>query len=240
MHQAPKFDIYGFSKPGKTIEHDPSVLSKTVKIPDNWKGPNPGKTRTKLIQNHREEFIPHPSYDIDGDGVVGGRDLVIAKIFDKDRDGILNAQEKQNAIQALSNGFEGNFLWGVENSGPNRSYRVLQKRGKICDADDFSQVVETYPSLVKETPQPFHKTVTDLKNFRRMKDKEKLEKDKQAWDQKNPSSVTRSYIPSEFMVPSPKHTSINQIKAEIKREVRRKAGLKEESDFGKLNYIVTH
>lgn len=51
---------------------------------------------------------------MDGDGYVGGRDLVIAKHFDKDGDGILNEVEKANAIKALEEGFENNFIWGVE------------------------------------------------------------------------------------------------------------------------------
>lgn len=133
-HRSPKFDIYGLPKNDKVSmvqDYNNGINSKDVRIPDNWKGPNPGKTRTKLIQDHRAEFIPHPSYDIDGDGIVGGRDLVIAKVFDKDRDGVLNAQEKKNAVEALKNGFEQKFVWGVETSGPNRSYRILQKRGQV-------------------------------------------------------------------------------------------------------------
>jgi hypothetical protein len=31
--------------------------------------------------------LPHISYDLDGDGIVGGRDLVIAKLFDKNKKG---------------------------------------------------------------------------------------------------------------------------------------------------------
>ena len=31
------------------------------------------------------------SFDLDGDGVVGNRDLVLSKMFDKDGDGKLNA-----------------------------------------------------------------------------------------------------------------------------------------------------
>ena len=122
-------------------------MNTDVKIPDSWKGPNPGKTRTLLKHEHRSEFIPHPSYDIDGDGIVGGKDLAIAKIFDKDKDGILNEKERANAMKALNSGFEKQFLWGVEASGPNRSYRVLQKRGKICDSDDFAGVKDTYPEF---------------------------------------------------------------------------------------------
>lgn len=53
--------------------------------------------------------MPHISYDLDGrlpfsflgDGIVGGRDLVLSKIFDKDKDGRLNTEERQHAEKAL-------------------------------------------------------------------------------------------------------------------------------------------
>ena len=35
-------------------------------------------------------MLPDISYDLDGDGVVGNRDFVISKIYDKDKDGKLN------------------------------------------------------------------------------------------------------------------------------------------------------
>ena len=70
------------------------LLSGDIKIPANWDGPNPGKTATKLNSDRRAEFIPHPSYDLDYDGIVGGKELLIAKIFDKDKDGILNEKRK--------------------------------------------------------------------------------------------------------------------------------------------------
>jgi hypothetical protein len=59
-------------------------------------------------------MMPHISYDLDGDGIVGGRDLVISKLFDKDLDGRLNTAEKQNAMNALNEGIESKFVWGVE------------------------------------------------------------------------------------------------------------------------------
>lgn len=61
------------------------------------------KTKTKLGENRRNERIPHISYDLDGDGYVGGKDYVVAKQFDKDGDGKLNAEERKNAIEALKN-----------------------------------------------------------------------------------------------------------------------------------------
>ena len=47
------------------------------------------KTRSIILMQRKTEQIPHMSYDLDGDGIVGGRDLVIAKIFDKNRNGKL-------------------------------------------------------------------------------------------------------------------------------------------------------
>ncbi len=53
--------------------------------------PNSGKkTRTELLEARRKERSPDISFDLDGDGFVGGRDYVISKIFDKDGDGKLN------------------------------------------------------------------------------------------------------------------------------------------------------
>ena len=63
----------------------------------------------------KKDLIPHISYDLDGDGIVGAKDLVIASHFDKDKDGKLNSVERDNALKALrDNSFERNFLWGIE------------------------------------------------------------------------------------------------------------------------------
>ena len=32
------------------------------------------------------------------------------------------------------------FVWGIEVSYPNRNFRIMQKRGKIVDNDDFSPI----------------------------------------------------------------------------------------------------
>lgn len=45
--------------------------------------------------------MPDKSYDLDGDGFVGNRDYVIAKNFDKDQNGKLNASERLAAMTAV-------------------------------------------------------------------------------------------------------------------------------------------
>ena len=67
-------------KPG---DDGSNVLTKEVRIPEWWSKPGlkdeERATRTKLTENRRLEKVPHISYDLDGDGFVGGRDYVIAK-----------------------------------------------------------------------------------------------------------------------------------------------------------------
>jgi hypothetical protein len=57
--------------------------------------------------------------------MVGGQDLVIAKLFDKDGDGRLNTCERAAAEAAIRNNFTDNFVWGVEQAGPNRPFRLM-------------------------------------------------------------------------------------------------------------------
>jgi Ca2+-binding EF-hand superfamily protein len=71
-------------------------------------------TKVKLLQKRKAESIPHITFDLDGDGYVGGRDLVMAKHFDKDGDGKLNEIERENAMKALAEGYEDKFVWGIE------------------------------------------------------------------------------------------------------------------------------
>lgn len=41
------------------------------------------QTRTQLLERRRKDIIPDISYDLDGDGYVGGRDYVVARRFDE-------------------------------------------------------------------------------------------------------------------------------------------------------------
>jgi hypothetical protein len=51
-------------------------------------------TLTKLKEFRRKEILPDISYDLDGDGFVGGRDYVIARRFDKGFKNYLTVDEK--------------------------------------------------------------------------------------------------------------------------------------------------
>ena len=69
---------------------------------------------SELKNNRKMDSLYDLSYDLDGDGVVGNRDLVISKLFDKDKDGKLNASERRNAEEAIRNGIDDKMVWGLE------------------------------------------------------------------------------------------------------------------------------
>lgn len=72
-------------------------------------------TRTKLLEQRKKQRKAHPSFDIDGDGVVSSLDLFIALKFDKDKDGKLNEGERTECMKALmKNKFEDKFLFGLD------------------------------------------------------------------------------------------------------------------------------
>jgi hypothetical protein len=106
MHQPPRIDTLGFNVAKKTkLGDDGSNIlkdTKNTRIPSWWGGDNSPsnsptnvnsgkKTRTELLEARKKEWMPDLSYDLDGDGFVGGRDYVISKVFDVDKDGKLNA-----------------------------------------------------------------------------------------------------------------------------------------------------
>lgn len=52
------------------------------------------KTRTKLLESRKKEILPDVSYDLDGDGFVGGRDYVVARRFDEGFKNYLTNEER--------------------------------------------------------------------------------------------------------------------------------------------------
>ena len=62
-------------------------------------------TYTKLKDFRKAEQLPDVSYDLDGDGFVGGRDYVVARRFDEGFKNYLTDSEKkkvQDALKAVS------------------------------------------------------------------------------------------------------------------------------------------
>ena len=87
-------------------------------MPDWWSKVsenNEKKTRSGLLMQRKTEQMPHISYDLDGDGIVGGRDLVIGKLFDTENKGSLTIKQREAAFKAIKeDNLEHNFVWGIE------------------------------------------------------------------------------------------------------------------------------
>jgi hypothetical protein len=82
-------------------------------------------TNTILKEYRKRESIPDISYDLDGDGFVGGKDYVIARRFDNGQKNFLTDEEKTKAKEALQEGYEKEFVWNIEASGALRPYRIM-------------------------------------------------------------------------------------------------------------------
>ena len=87
----------------------------------------------ELEQLRKVQIMPDETYDLNNDGTISGMEYVIARKFDHNADGKLDKDERKKAIEALHNGFENQFVWGLEKYGKLRGRRIIQLRGKIID-----------------------------------------------------------------------------------------------------------
>jgi hypothetical protein len=64
---------------------------------------------------------PDISFDITGDGCVSSKELLIGLRFDLDRDGKLNEKERAAMMEALRQGVENEFTFGLDAAAANHS-----------------------------------------------------------------------------------------------------------------------
>jgi hypothetical protein len=233
-HVPPKYDIYGYLKPIDKRREDMSILSNkdNIKIPWCEKNSNVSgaMTRTELIAKRKKEKIPDISYDLDQDGYVGGRDYVIAKRYDVDNDGKLNEQEKKAAYEGIKNKIEENYVWNIDKLGGVRPLRLLQKRGKFIDAEDFLPVTDTYPKHPITEIIPHCATFTELKKMRKQENIKNINDKMVEWEKTHPTRFYSGQLEgdSNKSKKPPKFTSVTQIKEEKDRNNRIKCGLNPE------------
>ena len=256
-HIPPSYDLYGHEIPVNRNKIKYNILSEKENLKTPWDSTNPltqstPMTRTKLLQLRKKENIPDISYDLDGDGYVGGRDYVLSKRFDLDGDGKLNDTEKKNALEAIKNGVEREYVWNLENQGGKRAFRILQKRGKIIDAENFIPLQESYPKhpISFRDPKNGIHTLNELKEYRKNKTKEEINEKVKKFQKENAPSNNKLLNENNFYFSAkkekPLYSSINDIKDKLHKEARKKVGLNEnESDLKNpdlaptLNYIYS-
>ena len=231
-HIPPSYDIYGHQIPTNQNKNKYNILAEKEKIKIPWETNQLYKstpmTRTKLLERRKKEKIPDISYDLDGDGYVGGRDYVLAKRYDVDGDGKLNEIEKKNALEGIKNGVEREYVWNLENQGGKRAFRILQKRGKIIDAEDFIPLQESYPKhpISFKEPKNGIKTLTELKEYRTKKTKEEINEKMTEFEKSHPYKIVEESYHIQNKT-KPLYSSINEIREKAHRDARIKAGLSE-------------
>ena len=231
-HIPPKYDIYGYLKPYEKRREDMAILEEkqNIKIPWSLKNTNQSgaTTRSELIQMRRKERIPDPSYDLDKDGYVGNVDLVLSKRFDLDKDGKLNEKEKKAAYEGISKGVENEYIWNVDNQGGLRDFRLLQKRGKFIDAEDFWPIRETYPEHPLSKIKPHCATFTELKKLRREENTEHINKKLADYEERNPAKLifaSNNDCKENRNQKKPLYNSMHEIKDDLNKKARIKCGL---------------
>ena len=249
-HIPPSYDLYGHEIPINRNQVKYNILANKENLKTPWDRNDLTKstpmTRTKLLELRKKENIPDISYDLDGDGYVGGRDYVLGKRFDIDGDGKLNDIEKKNALEAIKNGVEREYVWNLENRGGKS--RILQKRGKIIDGENFLPLQESYPKhpMSFKVPKNGIYTLNELKQYRKEKNKQEINENIQRYQTENNNKPynkifsQEKYLINQTNKEKPLISSMNDIKNKLHREARKRVGLNEcEIDLKNINNAPT-
>ena len=258
-HIPPKYDLAGYLKPEYKRKCQLELLNdKNESIPKEWihrTNSSGVATRSELINKRKRERLPDASYDLDGDGVVGGRDMVLAKLYDKDKDGKLNEMERREALDGIARGVEGNFIWNVTSSLNDKHRRVksannvskaikqpltkmnsnvqpfrhfIQVRGKVIEAENFQPIIDTYPQHPLSKHVPSVSTLNELKHKRKEATLSSIAQAIDAWERQHPSSF-KEQLPLYETRNSHKdkrlHSSRSEIKLQYHKEARMRCGL---------------
>lgn len=189
---APAYNLWGqqhHRNPQKSLHrsHDDEEMRK-----DNPFKPErtpPYKSRTELQLTRKAHKIPDRSYDFDGDGHVGQRDVFIGKHFDQDHEDRLHPHEQARAVSEINSGFMDRFHGGHDRAGVMRAFPTFQKRGMVLTSDNQDQLGSVYPPHWNANKAPPHTTLTELQLDRKAEKKNHHGRMKENWDLQNPALV---------------------------------------------------
>ncbi len=134
---------------------------------------------------------------------MGTHDYFLSKRFDADRDGRLNTKERRTVLSALRSGYEDRFRWNLEAAGPHLGSRLIQVRGRIVEAEDFSTVRNTYPMHPLAGHTPHVSSLSDLRVKRKEGNVEDMRRGREKWEKSHPVTMPVQFVQSEFLVPNP-------------------------------------
>lgn len=217
IHRSPRFDLNGLPKRPFTVS------DSTCEIPRNWLGSSDTKTRTLLLEKRKKAMIPDITYDVDGDGFVGHTDMAIAKIFDKNRDGVLDEKEIHNMRKAIDEGAMDHYIWGLDQGGSSEHPRLIQHKGKFITEGNY---VKTLP--LADLNKPMGRTSSQVKLEATKELRAKAECFSEKYFEKHPLKI--NYVPPIIYEHVAEFQSISEKKKELKKIARDKIGLTEPTD----------
>lgn len=210
-YKSPRFDINGHPARPYTVANNQNVIP-----PRHWAATANVKTRSEMMEIRKKEFLPSMTYDIDGDGYVGHRDFALAKIFDRNNDGILDNEEREDMQKAVGEGAMKKYVWGLDELGANKHPRLVQKKGKLLVEGGYND--NSTPLASNTMP----KTLTILKTQAKEEARVQAETQINEWIQTHPTKL--DYVPYRIYS-EPKFKTISEKKNFLKKAARDKIGL---------------
>jgi hypothetical protein len=196
-----------------------------------------------MQEERRLERIPDLTYDLDHDGKVGGQDMVVAHLFDFDKNGRLEPEERKAAETALAavrciQGIASKFTWGLDSAPRQLTQRLRQVRGITIDGDDSSALQSTYPRFpVQETGRP--STFSELQK-RRSEDKLRSLRDiKQRKDKTNPFVEPSPPVPLSTSTHSEQSRPSTEIQSKTQLTAARRQAMLQELEATKDYHHVS-
>ncbi|GMH82163.1 hypothetical protein TrVE_jg13001 [Triparma verrucosa] len=147
----------------------------------------PSKTYTEYQQKLRSMNLPHISYDIDGDGIVGPEDLFMAKRFDIDGNGVLDEEEQHIGKQIIAEQF----------------FKAREAEGDLdLYGGDYAEksISENIEELASAPGSQFKKKIQELKNIEQGLATISSKKMKDALTVWNPELIKHNYFTDKFDV----------------------------------------
>jgi hypothetical protein len=100
------------------------------------------KTRSELMQTKKQVTLPHPSYDIDGDGIVNQSDLKVAREVDPRGTGVLDAVGTLNGKRSLARKY-------LEHNQKERWFKHIAPDVAAMSRDDAVEHVARQPNFAR-------------------------------------------------------------------------------------------
>ena len=145
----------------------------------------PSKTYSHYHEKMRTINMPHISYDIDGDGIVGPEDLFMAKRFDIDNNGVLDEEEQFIGKQIIAEQFFNAHTPRGDLNLFDEAYLLKSKEQNIKD-------------LASLQGMHFKKMITSLKNTEKLLQTSGSQNMQSALTVWNPELIKHNYFTNKF------------------------------------------